>query len=596
MSTQTNRRRSAPRSADFLSLRESGFTDLTLTFLTHLTGRVRPRKGWGRLVPKISVQLEGTTAKIGVMLWGRAVPTPFLDAPCLTARLRLCRAALLGFLVAVSGLRLYASDWPQYRGPNHDGISTDLIRTNWSDVPPHQVWKIPIDPALSSLTISGGKVFTQVRRTINGQEQELCVALNADTGQELWATPLGIASYPNGGIGPDDGPRSTPSVDGNEVFVTTSYLRVVSLHVSDGHIIWSKDLVALYGAQIIDWQNGASPLLEGGVLFLNCNGTNATLLALRESDGSEVWKGQTDALIHATPIAATLAGVRQIVFFTQSGLISVAPADGSVFWRYAFPFAIATGASPIAANDIVYCSAAYGVGAGAVQVTPTNSQVAANQLWRTPGANMNHWATPVQYNGYLYGIYGQDFSMSLRCVQFATGTEKWRQTGFSSGAVLFTTGLALVLNEDGYLVLVQPNPTGYSEVVRYQALDGSLSSIPGLPVKCWNLLAISNSRIYVRSTTEAVCLDVSPPPPLKLTASLSGGRTLRLLIGTADNSPLDSSRATNISVLASSSLTTTLSNWLTLTNQLFLTNGQLLLEDIQTGTAGQKFFRAKEGQ
>jgi hypothetical protein len=207
---------------------------------------------------------------------------------------------------------------------------------------------------------------------------------------------------------------------------------------------------------------------------------------------------------------------------------------------------------------------------------------------------MNHWSTPVYYNGYFYGIYGQDFSTSLRCIQLATGSEMWRQGGFYPGAVLFTTGVILALNEDGSLVLVQPDPGGYSELVRYQALDGSQSSIPGLPVKCWNAPSISNQRIYVRSTTEAVCLDVSAPAPLKLTASLSAGRVVRLVIGTTDNSPMDSSRATNITVVTSSNLTAALNNWVVLTNAMTLTNGQLVLQDTQNVL--QRFFRTKEAQ
>ena len=122
------------------------------------------------------------------------------------------REALLWSLAALTATALRAGDWPQYRGPNHDGISTEIIRTNWSQEAPRQVWKVPLDPALSSFAISGGKAFTLVRRPVSGQDQEFCVALNADTGQEVWASvPLGIADYPNGGVGPDDGPRSTPS-------------------------------------------------------------------------------------------------------------------------------------------------------------------------------------------------------------------------------------------------------------------------------------------------------------------------------------------------------------------------------------------------
>jgi outer membrane protein assembly factor BamB len=129
---------------------------------------------------------------------------------------------------------LPASDWPQYRGPTHDGISTENIRTNWSQSPPRRLWKVPLQPALSSFTVGGGRVFTQVRRPLNGGDQEFCVAMNADTGAELWATPLGIADYPNGGVGSDDGPRSTPSLDGDRVYVLSSYLLLACLDVASG--------------------------------------------------------------------------------------------------------------------------------------------------------------------------------------------------------------------------------------------------------------------------------------------------------------------------------------------------------------------------
>jgi len=493
---------------------------------------------------------------------------------------------------------LRAGDWPQYRGPNHDGISSEIIRTNWSDAPPRQIWKVPLDPGLSSVTVSGGKVFTQVRRPVNGQDQELCVALSANTGQELWATPLDIADYPNGGVGSDDGPRSTPSVDGTLVFVVTSYLKVACLNAGDGHVEWSKDLVALYGSEVIAWQNAASPLLEGGLLFMNCNAPGQRLLALHEADGSEAWKGQDDPLTQATPIAATIAGIRQIVFFAQSGLVSVAPDSGSVLWRYPFPFSISTGASPVASDNIVYCSAAYGMGAGAARIGQAGGELTANQLWRTNGANMNHWATPVYLNGYFYGIYGQAGSTTtLRCIELATGTEMWRQAGVGLGAVVSTTGLVLVLTEDGYLVLVQPDPTGYAEVARYRALDGSSSSIPGLPVKCWNVPAISNGRIYLRSTTEAVCLEVTPAglAPLRLSGALSSGSLpFRLFVGTADDSLLDSNRAANIEVFGSSDLALGPSGWFKLTNPVVLTNGQLFLDDPQSQTLRQRFFRAQE--
>jgi hypothetical protein len=174
------------------------------------------------------------------------------------------------------------------------------------------------------------------------------------------------------------------------------------------------------------------------------------LFAFHKSDGSEAWKGQSDIMTQASPVAATVAGVRQIIFFAQSGLVSVAPDTGSVLWRYPFPFSVSTAASPVVGSDVVYCSATYGMGAGAVRISSSGSQLATNQVWRTPGDNMNHWATPVFYNGYLYGVYGES-AASLRCVEMATGTRKWTQSGVGLGEVLFVAGQVLVLTEDGYL-------------------------------------------------------------------------------------------------------------------------------------------------
>ena len=510
--------------------------------------------------------------------------------------IQLC-SSLLWLFAALAASALRAGDWPQYRGPNHDGVSTETIRTNWSEEAPRLVWKVPLELAFSSFAVSGGKAFTQVKRAVGGQDKEFCVALNADTGDEIWATLLSndnaVYDY---GAGSDDGPRSTPTVDGDRVFVLTSYLKLFCLNAANGEEIWSKDLVAAYGGTVITWQSAASPLIDGDLIFMNCNGPNQRLLALQKLDGSEAWKGQDDPMTQATPVAATIAGVRQIVFFAQSGLVSVVPANGTVLWRYPFSYSTSTAASPVVGDDLVYCSAAYGSGSGAVRITGSGTQLTASQVWRVPGGNMNHWATPVHYNGFLYGIYGQSF-VTLRCIDLATGAEKWTQSGFGYGSVLLVNGMVLALSESGALVLVEPNPSAYTEIARYQALDGSLSSVPGLPVKCWNVPAISNGRIYARSTSEAVCLEVgvAAPPPLKLLSTLTSGTSLfQLLIGNADGSPLDTNRAANIDVFASTDLTLGLSGWIKLNSSTTLTNGRLSLDDPQSPATAQRFFRVEE--
>ena len=210
---------------------------------------------------------------------------------------------------------------------------------------------------------------------------------------------------------------------------------------------------------------------------------------------------------------------------------------------------------------------------------------------------MNHWATPVHYNGHLYGMYGQSL-LTLKCLELATGAEKWSANGFGYGSVLMVSGKLLALSESGDVVLIEPIPAAFTEIARYRALDGSRSSMAGLPVKCWNAPAISNGRLYVRSTTEAVCLDVAavaPALPLKLNPELvASADRFQLVIGNEDGSPLGPGRAANLDIFASTNLGIGFSGWMRLSNLPVLTNGQLRLTDTQSAVIPQRFFRVQE--
>src|SRR5262249_4305239 len=163
---------------------------------------------------------------------------------------------------------LHAADWPAYRGPTHDGISTDRLNTNWTGSVTNPLWIRPVTNCLGSLVVSGGRVFTQTRRLINGSSTEAFVALNAANGNALAAT---AAPYPHGCVRFGHGPRSTPIGDGGSVFALSPYLNLYRLNATNGAVIWREDLRALYGGDVIDYQNTASPVLAGGLIFLNAN-------------------------------------------------------------------------------------------------------------------------------------------------------------------------------------------------------------------------------------------------------------------------------------------------------------------------------------
>jgi outer membrane protein assembly factor BamB len=284
------------------------------------------------------------------------------------------------------------------------------------------------------------------------------------------------------------------------VYVYSSQLLLKCLNASDGKLVWSCDLMKEHAGKNIRWESAASPLIDGDLLFVECGGPGQALVAFDKKDGHVVWQGQDDGLTQSTPVAATILGERQVIFFTSRGLVSVAPKTGAVLWRFPFSANGVSAASPVVAGDIVYVSKSYGVGSAACKITKTDGAYAATQMWKVGADESNQWSTPVVLNGYLYGLFGQaKFATApLQCVDLATGAIKWSQPNFGPGGINLVDGNLLVLSDAGDLVLVKATPDAYTELARSHVLSG----------KCWNSVALSNGRIYARSTKEGVSLDL----------------------------------------------------------------------------------------
>jgi len=398
-------------------------------------------------------------------------------------------------------LPLIGADWTQYRGPNHDGSTSEKISLKWPQEGPRQVWKAELGDSFGSFAVAGGKAFCFIQRKVDGQDREVAIALDANTGKELWASPVGKATYDRQG---GDGPRSTPTVDGGFVYLLGAYQVLTCLDANTGKEIWQRDLVKEHDGTIIKWNHAGSPVLDGDLIFVNAGGDGQAFLAFNKKDGKLAWKGGSDKPTHASPVPATILGVRQVIFFTQSGLVSAAVKDGKILWRHPFPFTTSTASDPIVWNDMVYCSAGYGVGGGACKITKTANGFSATELWRHKGETVNHWTTPVCKDGYIYGIFGfKDFGRApLQCIELATGKQMWSEPGFGSGGGTILVGgtHVLVQGDKGPLVLVEASPKGYKELARAQPLGG----------KCWTMPVVSGGRIFARNTKEGVCLDVAP--------------------------------------------------------------------------------------
>ena len=396
-------------------------------------------------------------------------------------------------------MTVHADDWIQYRGPNGHGISTEDVKPGWGADGPQVVWKVPVNSGFSSFAICDGRALTQVVREIDDTPREICLALDAATGKELWIADIGLGKGYSGG-GKGDGPRSTPTVSDGMVYLFSPEMVVYGLDATTGKRVWVRDLLKENAGRNISWRSAASAVVDGDLIFVGGGGPGQSLLGLDKKTGAVVWKGHDEIATHSTPVVATIHGRRQVIFLLKSGLLSLSTEDGKQLWRFDFPFSTSTAITPVVSGDIVYCSAGYGVGGGACRVVKRGDSFAAEELWFIPGNKLlaNHWSTPVCKDGYLYGIFCfKKFKTGPpKCVELATGKIKWEQPGFGQGNVILVGESLLVLTDYGDLVVVEAAPAAYKELARTKAVAG----------KCWSTPSLSNGMIYLRSTTEATCL------------------------------------------------------------------------------------------
>lgn len=399
--------------------------------------------------------------------------------------------SLLAGLLA--GIAL-AADWPQFRGPNRDGISreTGLLK-NWPAGGPKVLWKAPMGEGYSHLTVSKGRLYTLLGEGNN----DVAVAYDAATGKQLWKVPLGRKFINDQG----NGPRSTPTVDGDMVYALSAEGRLAALNAANGKKVWEHDLRAQFGAEPPQWGISTSPLVEGNLLLVDVGGSGGkSLVAFDKKTGKTVWTSQNEQAGYSAPIAITVGGVRQVVFFTGRALLSVSPKDGKLLWRVPWRTDYdVNAATPIfVAPDKLYISSGYGTGATLFQIKVAGGKVGVDEVWQSRRMK-NQFSSSVLHNGHIYGF---DDSV-LKCISAATGEEKWKESGFGHGSLILADGHLVILSERGKLLLVEANPAGYREKGSSQILSG----------RCWTAPTLANGKLYLRNQEELLALNWTSTVP-----------------------------------------------------------------------------------
>ena len=382
-------------------------------------------------------------------------------------------------------------EWPQWLGPHRNGTSgvTGLQR-QWPADGPVEVWRRPLGEGFSSIAVAGGAVYTM----LSDDSGEYIVSLDASDGGERWRVRSGDHYIERQG---GNGPRCTPTVDGDIVFALGASGELHALRAATGEIVWKRDLQMDFGGERPTWGFSGSPLVEGDLLLLETGGSKGrALAALDKHSGNTVWTGLENKIGYSSPIAATVAGLRQVLFFTAAGLVALAPADGSVYWQYPWrtPYDVNAATPVFIPPNRVFLSTGYDVGAGMIEVSGSAESLQAISVWRNK-AMKNKMATTVHRDGYLYGLD----NAILKCVDAASGADRWKARGHGMGSLIWADGLLIVLSDKGRLALVKADPSGYSELAGAQVLDGL----------CWTAPSLANGRAYLRDMTQIVCLQLA---------------------------------------------------------------------------------------
>ncbi len=409
------------------------------------------------------------------------------------------------FLCLLPSIFLCA-DWPQYHGPLLDKSTEAPLLNQISSLGKKPLWTTSTPLGFSSFSTNQNQAFTLIaEEDEDGLLREVCIALDLRTGRRLWQIQLGRASYGHSGGNAGtsnnsggDGPRSTPSVSKDRIFVYDSEMTLHCLSSKSGKVIWAVDIISEHDGKNITWKNASSPLLVDGLVIVCGGGKDQSMIGFDQTTGKVRWKSGAETLTHATPTLATLHGQTQVIFLCRSGMISVNPKDGAQLWRQEFPFKVSTAASPVVAENLVFCSAGYGVGAGVFKISKQANEWTSEPVWRKRNELMNHWSTPLFYKGHLYGIFGfKEYGKApLQCVDVKTGEILWSKEGFGPGNLIRSGEKLIVLSDDGQLVIVSATPQKYLEFERRKLLTG----------KCWSTPIHGDNYLLARSTKEAALL------------------------------------------------------------------------------------------
>jgi outer membrane protein assembly factor BamB len=411
------------------------------------------------------------------------------------------------FATAVCSHWVEGGDWPQFRGPNRDGKceETGLLK-EWPEGGPKLLWKMTgLGRGYSTLAIVGGKFYTMGdRKGEGGETSQYVLAFDLAGRKELWATRIGPPHT--------DGPRCTPTVDGQLLYALGTDGDLVCLETATGKVRWRKSFPKDFdGKMMSGWRFSESPLVDGDQVVCTPGGSEATLVALNKRSGETIWKCAVPRLNQRTPegaaytsmVAADILGTRQYIQIVGQGAVGVDAKTGKFLWGYGrIANRVANIPTPLVRDNYVFVTTSYKTGSALLKIVKDGGGFKAEEVYFLgPQDFENHHGGVVLVGDSVYGGSGQNNGTPV-CLDFLTGKIRWKKPplGRRSAAVLFADGHLIFRYEDGLVALIEATPDEFRLKGSFKAavVDGP----------AWPYPVIHDGKLYLRANDTLMCYDV----------------------------------------------------------------------------------------
>lgn len=403
-----------------------------------------------------------------------------------------------------------ADDWPQWRGPNRDGVWRETGLVEKFAAPELKVtWRKPIGSGYSGPTVADGRVFV-TDRLVEPTQVERVHAFDEKTGESLWTYSY-PCEYVN--VGYTAGPRASVTIDEGRAFALGTMGHLNAFDAASGKLLWSKDLNTEYKIRMPIWGISASPLVDGKLVIVQIGGEQACLVAFDKATGEERWRALDDNASYSAPIIIQQAGKPVMVCWTGDSIVGMNAQTGDVYWRHPFKPAkmVINIATPVLESGRLFFTSFYD---GSVMLEVDDKQLGVRELWSRQGRDEQHTdslhsiiSTPYLKGDYIYGVdsYGE-----FRCLDAKTGERVWEslkptpKSRWSTIHMVENDGRMWMFNERGELIIATLSPTGYEEISRAKLIAPTRVQLGQRGGVCWSHPAYADKHVFARNDEEIV--------------------------------------------------------------------------------------------